>query len=311
MNKPLISVALTTYNGEKYLSEQLESIINQDYKNFEIIISDDNSKDKTIEIINDYKHKYSNIIVNFNSENLGFKKNFEKAMSLCNGEFIAFSDQDDIWTSNHLSILFENIGKKDISCSNSLLVDESGLSKNVFMNEIVHFKKFPQSNSDLFTYLLFGNNFVQGSTCLLRADFAKKNLPIPDFIDYHDHWFALNASLNNGIAYTTESTLFYRQHESNVTTNTKSIIKNILFVLKNRKKFLGGYKKILEQCEHFRKNADTTLTTEIDLIEEFYTATIKRHFFTYSKLFVKHYKLFFNQDNYKMFWLRFIRRIMF
>ena len=54
MNKPLISVALTTYNGEKYLSEQLESIINQDYKNFEIIISDDNSKDKTIEIINDY-----------------------------------------------------------------------------------------------------------------------------------------------------------------------------------------------------------------------------------------------------------------
>lgn len=94
--------------------------------------------------------------------------------------------------------------------------------------------------------------------------------------------------MNNGIVYTTESTLFYRQHESNVTTNTKSIIKNTLFVLKNRKKFLGGYKKILEQCEHFRKNADTTLTTEIDLIEEFYTATIKRHFFTYSKLFVKH-----------------------
>lgn len=112
MNKPLISVALTTYNGEKYLSEQLESIINQDYKNFEIIISDDNSKDKTIEIINDYKNKYSNIIVNFNSENLGFKKNFEKAISLCNGEFIAFSDQDDIWTTNHLSILFEKIGKK-------------------------------------------------------------------------------------------------------------------------------------------------------------------------------------------------------
>lgn len=76
---------MTTYNGEKYLCEQLDSILSQTYKDFELIICDDCSKDKTSEILNKYEQKDSRIKVFINKQTLGFKKNFEKAISLCRG----------------------------------------------------------------------------------------------------------------------------------------------------------------------------------------------------------------------------------
>ena len=93
----LISIAMTSYNGEKYIREQLDSILTQTYGNFELIICDDRSKDSTVEIIKDYCIKDSRIKLYVNEKNLGFKKNFEKAISLCKGEYIALSDQDDIY----------------------------------------------------------------------------------------------------------------------------------------------------------------------------------------------------------------------
>ena len=105
MKVPLISIALCTYNGEKYLREQLDTLVDQTYKNLEIIIVDDCSTDSTMQILEEYAEQYINIKVYQNKKNLGYIKNFEKALSLCLGEYIAMSDQDDSWALNKIEYL--------------------------------------------------------------------------------------------------------------------------------------------------------------------------------------------------------------
>jgi glycosyltransferase involved in cell wall biosynthesis len=107
----LISIALCTYNGEKYLIEQLDTLVNQTYPKLEIIVVDDCSSDKTITILNDYLSKFPFIKLYQNEQNLGYIKNFEKAISLCNGELIALADQDDVWDLNKLTIMAEAINE--------------------------------------------------------------------------------------------------------------------------------------------------------------------------------------------------------
>lgn len=110
----MISIAMATYNGEKYLREQLDSILVQTISDFELIICDDCSNDSTRKILSEYAKKDSRIKVIFNEQNLGFVKNFEKTISFCNGEYIAFSDQDDIWLPNHLEVLLSEIGRAHV-----------------------------------------------------------------------------------------------------------------------------------------------------------------------------------------------------
>lgn len=121
---PLVSVAMTTYNGEKFLREQIDSILNQTYQNLEIVICDDCFTDGTFGILEEYERRDSRIKLRRNERNLGFIKNFEQAVSLCTGEFIALSDQDDIWEPWKLEESVKNIEGYDLLCTNSLLVDE-------------------------------------------------------------------------------------------------------------------------------------------------------------------------------------------
>src|SRR6476469_1300094 len=116
---PLISIALCTYNGSKYLEKQILSIINQTYKNIEIIVVDDCSSDNTFEITQILASKYEQIKSYRNTENIGFNKNFEKAIKLTTGYFIAISDQDDIWLENKLQRLYDNLQDKWLIFSNS------------------------------------------------------------------------------------------------------------------------------------------------------------------------------------------------
>ncbi|MEK7198913.1 MAG: glycosyltransferase, partial [Bacteroidota bacterium] len=119
-NYPLISVVMATYNGERFLSEQLESILSQSYPNIEMIVVDDGSVDSTVALVESYIKRYPAIRLYVNEENLGYIKNFEKGMLLANGEYIALSDQDDIWRKDKLALLMERIGTHEIIYSNSL-----------------------------------------------------------------------------------------------------------------------------------------------------------------------------------------------
>lgn len=212
---PLVSIAMCTYNGERFLREQMDSLIRQDYPNLEIIIVDDCSTDSTVRILSEYSEKYPHIRVISNERNLGFVKNFEKAISLCSGEYIALCDQDDIWFENKISTLLKNIGPADLIYSRLQIIDEQG-------NEV---KKTPLSNLNRLEGkchlgLLLGN-CVTGHAALVRKSALEKAMPIPAGLPVHDHWIAFVTAANNGIKAYPEVLSLYRQHASNVVLGKK------------------------------------------------------------------------------------------
>lgn len=216
----MISIAMTTYNGEKYLREQIDSIINQTYKDIELIICDDRSTDNTQSILKEYEKTDKRIHVYINETNLGFKKNFEKAITLCNGDYIAFCDQDDVWENWKLQETLDAIGDNYLISTDSLLVDSQLNSLNRTFKQNLGIKKMCMDQTFLLKNLIH-HSFIQGTTLLASSDFIKKYLPIPEDCIYHDLYFAVCAALNNRITYLDKTSLKYRQHENNIIGNKK------------------------------------------------------------------------------------------
>lgn len=308
---PRISIAMTTFNGEKYLKEQIVSILEQSFSDFELIICDDCSTDGTRSILKEYEQEDNRIKLHFNGANLGFKKNFEQALHFCSGEFVAFADQDDVWTKNHLEALLSCIGEHVIAGSNSALVDENLNPLNTDMKTICHFTSIPEDKADLFFYFLFGNNFVQGTASLMKRDFLMRCLPIPEFIIFHDYWFGINAAACNGIVYLEDSTLFYRQHGNNITNNTNSIFKKVKDSIINAKTMKKKHTANLSVCEYFLKCQNTEYVDNILLAEKILLARKHYNLIRFTFLFIKYYKEIFNQQNYKFFISRYFLRILF
>lgn len=146
---------MTTYNGEKYLHEQIDSILAQTIQNFELIICDDCSKDSTWDILSDYSQIDNRIQIFRNEENIGFKKNFEKALSLCQGDYIALSDQDDIWMPNHLEVLKSIIGNKMMSCGNCEMINEKGHSLNISFKDLESLDYVPNKWKERIMSIIF------------------------------------------------------------------------------------------------------------------------------------------------------------
>lgn len=207
----LISIAMATYNGEKYLREQLDSILNQTYKNIEIIICDDNSSDDTVKIINEYKNVDTRISLYINQENKGYVKNFEQAISLCSGDYIALCDQDDIWLPEKLEILLNEIDSNSVIHSDAQLIDGNG--NKIADSWTDYYNKAKESN---FMYYIFGENNITGCTCMIRKEIIDILLPFPNEFKFHDMWIALIGYGNGGIKYLDRQLMQYRLHADNV-----------------------------------------------------------------------------------------------
>jgi len=214
MNKPLVSIAVCTYNGEKFLKEQLDSIVNQTYPNLEIIVVDDQSSDQTLAILKSYAEEHANIKVYQNETNLGYIKNFEKAIGLCKGEFIALSDQDDIWDLNKIELLVGEIGRSVLIYHDSSFIASDGSSLNKNLSDVINmyegnsFKPFLLSNS------------VSGHACLFRRDLVNYCLPFPLGV-FHDRWIGFTAGNLGSIKYIDKTLVKYRQHEKSDTNILK------------------------------------------------------------------------------------------
>lgn len=210
MDSPLISIALCTYNGEKYLLEQLDSIIGQTHKNIEIIAVDDCSSDDTLVILQKYALKHSQIKVFCNSENKGYSKNFEYAISLCKGDYIAISDQDDIWVSDKLEVLLDKIKINDdlLVYSNSLSIDERGNSLNK-----TSFDKRSSYEGDDPRALALSNIFL-GHSMLFKRELLEIAFPIPQYSTY-DAWLGFVATNRGRVCVLKQVTTLFRQHNSN------------------------------------------------------------------------------------------------
>lgn len=218
-----ISVALCTYNGEKFIHKQIDSILNQTLNVDEIIVCDDLSSDSTLAILNTYKDKYPSLFKIFvNESNLKSNKNFEKALSLTTGDYIFFSDQDDLWHTDKV-LKTINFFKKNIKIegvfSNANLIDDTDsiLSNNITLWDTVgFFESELKKPINFLKFLLINGNFVTGATfCVSKKvkEFCfpfntnNKNL-------FHDHWIALLLAEKKSLACINENLTSYRIHSN-------------------------------------------------------------------------------------------------
>lgn len=214
------SVALCAYNGQKYLTEQIESILDQSVPVDEIIICDDKSSDATIEIIEGFISRGAPIKLYKNPVNLGFTKNFEKAIGLCSGDIIFLADQDDIWYRDKVGMIldyFERHPDKEYVFTNGILINEWGLDS--YGRSIFDIVGITGKNKKLFDqghfYDVLGvTGKILGATTALRASFLPYCLPFPQMGKYaiHDGIITATAVIWNKIAYIDQCLIKYRIH---------------------------------------------------------------------------------------------------
>ena len=216
----MISVAMATYNGERYIRQQLDSILNQSVQDFEIVACDDCSTDGTWDILQEYQSKFPSIRCFRNEKNLGFKANFEKAMRLCEGEFVALSDQDDIWKEDHLKILAETIGDRDIACGDAELIDGEGKLLGAKLSEVDFLYHCPKDYREIPLRIFYNNGCFQGASMLIRKSLLDVALPLPEGIDYHDTWLTVIACYSKGFAFTPQVITQHRRHDMNASRRT-------------------------------------------------------------------------------------------
>lgn len=232
-----VQVLMSTYNGEKYIAEQLDSIINQIGVNIYILIRDDGSKDKTKVILKEYENRHDFIKVKY-GDNVGWKKSF---MSLIydsgNFDYYAFADQDDVWLPKKILVGVEMMNKsEDIASlyySWSTMVDEN-------LNEIKDYrqKTLPE---DKIAVLL--NPWAQGSTIIFnkRAKVLTNKYKIVDNCA-HDMWMHILCYYFGKIYFDPNSHILYRQHSENVTSGLARGInrKDASFIKKRIRQFIKG-----------------------------------------------------------------------
>ena len=262
MNYPLISIALCTYNGAKHIREQLDSIVNQTYQNIELIVVDDCSTDPTYAILEEYASRDSRIKLHQNEQNLGFNKNFDKALSLTSGSFIAISDQDDVWELNKLQTLKDNIGDNWLAFSNSAYMSEDGeLTGKTLL------KEFDIVGKSFISFMM--QNYVTGHTTLLSREFLMHVLPFPAE-GFYDWWMGFVAMYHQKLIYVDAVLTYYRVHSQSVIQQELSLYNDELSLNKRH------WELQIKQLNVLTKYKNLTSADQI-LIKKFIKAiTIKK-----------------------------------
>jgi len=212
------SVALCSCNGEKYIHQQIDSILNQTHRPSEIVVCDDGSTDRTPEILAEYQKQYPEIFrIHFNEINLRSVKNFEKAISLCSKAIIFLSDQDDIWAENKAEKIvsfLDNHAEIDVVATNGFCIDENGaVHEKYSLWDAPVFLKEKEKNIDYFEIILLCN-IATGASMAFRAAIKHEIIPFPVLKDYHhDEWIALNAARKGRFEFLNDKLFYYRTHQ--------------------------------------------------------------------------------------------------
>ena len=243
-----IQVLISTYNGEKYLRELIESVLNQDIKQLTLIIRDDGSNDNTLEILNGYSNKRD--IKIFSEKNIGVVQSFFKLLKLSspNSDYYAFCDQDDIWMRDKLSRAINSLDKfpKEIPlmyCSRTILVNDK--------LKIIRYSKIPRRQPSFRNALV--ENIATGCTIVINKSARKlilKQIPLSALM--YDWWVYLTLSAFGKVIYDVEPRILYRQHSS----NTIGVETNFIRKWNGRfKRFIKRGKKlpISQQVNEFQK----------------------------------------------------------
>jgi glycosyltransferase involved in cell wall biosynthesis len=291
-----IVVLLSTFNGAKYLKEQLDSLENQKYKNFEIIARDDGSSDNTIEILNSY-----NIKILRAKNNLGAKKSFAEllnyAINNSNSEYFMFCDQDDVWredkikkTLSKMQDMEKQYPKIPILIHTDLeVVDENLQTISNSMWKYEHINPIFNSLNRLLIH-----NTITGCTMMINRKLAKKSLPIPNQSIMHDWWIGLVASYFGKIAFLEDKTIKYRQHNKNDTGAKKYSYINIFIKAYNmvfsNELYIKHLKKNITQSKLFLNLYESELDNDSkNILKEF--SNIENSSFIHKRVVIMKYGL--------------------
>lgn len=218
-NMPLVSVMMCTYNGEKYLDEQIESILNQTYANIELVVVDDASTDATIEMVKRWMQKDPRIKLHQNEQNLGYNRNFERAILYAEGEFIALSDQDDVWLPHKITSLLTCFDTPGVILAHARSVE--------YKDGVLCYPKgklLPLFSGDDPKKLIYDNQ-IGGHKIMFRRELAAKISPIPPNM-FYDWWIGVLATCYGSIKGYEDYLVKYRIHGANSHFNVPAEIKN-------------------------------------------------------------------------------------
>ncbi len=227
MENKKVAVIMSTYNGEKFVREQLDSIINQTYKNVEIVVRDDGSSDNTVAIIKEYQQANKNITLH-EGKNLGFVKSFFELLKLADADYYSYADQDDVWIENKIELAVEELNKLDDSKPNMVFGNSD------YYNEDMKFIGKGEKNKKYsFLKALFAC-CGQGMTMTVNKktrDMIIENNPKSCF--FHDWWtYLLCVGLGN-VAYNNVTTVKYRRRKENATSEGQGYISLLMWRIKN------------------------------------------------------------------------------
>lgn len=253
-----LSIAMCTYNGARYVQQQLDSIATQARQPDELILCDDGSTDGTRQLLSSFALKSQfPVSLHFNRKRLGVIKNFEKAIQLCAGDVISLCDQDDVWRPEklgHMEAVFLSSAGTGLVASDAVVVDEHEQSLGYRLWEhIISERKWHRiRNGETFNVLLSGDT-VTGATMAFRSRFKGLILPIPTDIGFiHDSWIALMIAAVAEVAFIERPLLQYRRH-SEQTSQISSPTKNESKILREKEctqgQWLNAYLAELRRVE--------------------------------------------------------------
>lgn len=209
MSNIRVSVAMATYNGEKYIKEQIDSILNNLEKNDELIISDDGSKDNTRRIIETIQ-KTDNRVKLFDGPKMGVKQNFGNAIKNCSGEYIFLADQDDIWNDKKVEKVLKVFKDKNVT----LVIHNCEIVNENLEKTDKTFFEFRNSGKGIIKNI-WKNTYI-GCCIAFKGKMKDKILPIPNDIEMHDQWIGIINEKYGKSYFLDECLIKYRRHSNNV-----------------------------------------------------------------------------------------------
>lgn len=221
----MVSVCIATYNGEKYLREQIDSILNQLHDDDEIIVSDDGSTDSTIQILESYQDDRIRIFVNTGIH--GVNANFENALANATGEYIFLSDQDDVWLPGKVEACIEALKDADCVVHDCFVTDQN--------LQVTGDSFFKERNSGKGFWKNIYKNTYLGCCMAFKKDIIADVLPIPKTTAFfHDNWIGCMADLKYRLVFIPFKGILFRRHGNNTSSTSKTSSYSRTKQLKNR-----------------------------------------------------------------------------
>lgn len=246
----LVEILLSTFNGEKYLQTQLDSMFQQDYVNWKLVVRDDGSTDNTLVILNKYIQNYPDKIALLKDSegNIGYSNSFSKLLMQSSADYIMFCDQDDYWEPDKISTMLSVMLEEEAELPGTahivfsdLYVADSGLKI-----QSQSFLKLMRYSARRNRRIFFLKNYIPGCNLLFNRQLVAQTLKTDNIIDLHDHWLLLVCSSIGKLTYINKPLMKYRMHDNNAIgfiEQKDTFIKTFLLLIKDVLKYGLSNKK--------------------------------------------------------------------